>query len=94
VDPASRLRRTHPVDPSSLLSQGRPEPVGSITYDSDIGLELAQASEFAPLIIEPLKMQGVEAFGEFAVQIRMKMMPAWRAVRHPVEGLGDDQSGV
>jgi hypothetical protein len=77
-----------------LLSQGRPEPVGSITYDSDIGLELAQASEFAPLIIEPLKMQGVEAFGEFAVQIRMKMMPAWRAVRHPVEGLGDDQSGV
>ena len=55
-----------------------------ITYDSDIdrarklikqiGLELAQDPEFAPLIIEPLKMQGVEAFGEFGVQIRMKMM--------------------
>ena len=55
-----------------------------ITYDSDlekarklikgIGQELAQDPEFAPLIIEPLKMQGVEHFGEFAVQIRMKMM--------------------
>ena len=55
-----------------------------ITYDSDlekarklikqVGQELAQDPEFAPLIIEPLKMQGVEAFGEFAVQIRMKMM--------------------
>ena len=55
-----------------------------ITYDSDIecarklikkiGLELAQEPEFAPLIIEPLKMQGVEAFGDFAVQIRLKMM--------------------
>jgi small-conductance mechanosensitive channel len=55
-----------------------------ITYDSDIerarklikqiGLELAQDPEFAPLILEPLKMQGVEAFGDFAVQIRMKMM--------------------
>jgi small-conductance mechanosensitive channel len=29
--------------------------------------------EFAPLIIEPLKMQGVDALGDFAVQIRMKM---------------------
>jgi small-conductance mechanosensitive channel len=55
-----------------------------ITYDSDIdrarklikqiGLELAQDPEFAPLIIEPLKMQGVENLGDFAVQIRMKMM--------------------
>jgi small-conductance mechanosensitive channel len=55
-----------------------------ITYDSDIdlarklikqiGLELAQEPEFAPLILQPLKMQGVDAFGDFAVQIRMKMM--------------------
>ncbi|MBV9967487.1 MAG: mechanosensitive ion channel family protein [Alphaproteobacteria bacterium] len=55
-----------------------------ITYDSDIerarklikgiGQELAKDPEFAPLIIEPLKMQGVEHFGDFAVQIRMKMM--------------------
>jgi small-conductance mechanosensitive channel len=55
-----------------------------ITYDSDIerarklikqiGLELAQDPDFAPLIILPLKMQGVDAFGDFAVQIRLKMM--------------------
>jgi small-conductance mechanosensitive channel len=55
-----------------------------ITYDSDIerarklikqiGLELAQDPDFAPLILQPLKMQGVDAFGDFAVQIRLKMM--------------------
>jgi moderate conductance mechanosensitive channel len=55
-----------------------------ITYDSDIerarklikqvGLELAQDPEFAPLILQPLKMQGVDALGDFAVQLRMKMM--------------------
>jgi moderate conductance mechanosensitive channel len=55
-----------------------------ITYDSDIdrarklikqiGLELAEDPEFQPLIIEPLKMQGVDALGDFAVQLRMKMM--------------------
>jgi small-conductance mechanosensitive channel len=55
-----------------------------ITYDSDlekarklikqIGLELQKDPEFAPLILEPLKMQGVENLGDFAVQIRMKIM--------------------
>jgi small-conductance mechanosensitive channel len=55
-----------------------------ITYDSDIekarklikqiGLELAEEPEFKPLILEPLKMQGVDAFGDYAVQLRMKMM--------------------
>ncbi len=55
-----------------------------ITYDSDIekarklikqiGKDLAADPEYAPHIIEPLKMQGVEQFGEFAIQIRMKMM--------------------
>jgi small-conductance mechanosensitive channel len=55
-----------------------------ITYDSDIdlarklikqiGLDLAKDPEFAPLILQPLKMQGVDAFGDFSVQIRMKMM--------------------
>jgi small-conductance mechanosensitive channel len=55
-----------------------------ITYDSNldlarklikqIGLELAEDPEFAPLILQPLKMQGVENLGDFAVQIRMKMM--------------------
>jgi small-conductance mechanosensitive channel len=56
----------------------------NITYDSDlekarklikqIGLELQKDPEFAPLILEPLKMQGVENLGDFAVQIRAKMM--------------------
>jgi moderate conductance mechanosensitive channel len=55
-----------------------------ITYGSDIdrarklikqiGLELAQDPEFAPMIMEPLKMQGVDALGDFAVQLRMKMI--------------------
>jgi moderate conductance mechanosensitive channel len=55
-----------------------------ITYDSDIdkarklikqiGLDLQKDEEFAPLILEPLKMQGVDALGDFAVQLRMKMM--------------------
>ena len=55
-----------------------------VTYDSNlekarklikqIGLDLAKDPEFSPLILEPLKMQGVENLGDFAVQIRMKMM--------------------
>ena len=55
-----------------------------ITYDSDlilakklikqIGQELAKDPDFAPLIIEPLKMQGVDQLGEYAVKIRTKMM--------------------
>ncbi len=55
-----------------------------ITYDSDIsmakklikqiGKELAADPEFGPKFIEPLKMQGVEKFGDFAVEIRVKMM--------------------
>jgi small-conductance mechanosensitive channel len=55
-----------------------------VTYDSDlnlakklikqIGLDLAKDPELGPLIIEPLKMQGVDQLGDFAVQIRAKMM--------------------
>ncbi|MCB2040345.1 MAG: mechanosensitive ion channel family protein, partial [Rhodoferax sp.] len=55
-----------------------------ITYDSDlekarklikkIGQDLAADEEMGPNILEPLKMQGVEQFGDFAIQIRMKMM--------------------
>ncbi len=55
-----------------------------VTYDTDlekarklikkIGQELAEDPELAPHIIEPLKMQGVEQFGDFAIKIRMKMM--------------------
>ncbi len=54
-----------------------------VTYDTDlekarklikqIGQELAKDPEYAPHIIEPLKMQGVEQFGDFAIKIRMKM---------------------
>jgi moderate conductance mechanosensitive channel len=56
----------------------------SVTYDTDldrakkiikqIGAELAQDPEFAPNILETLKMQGVEQFGDFAIQLRMKLM--------------------
>jgi small-conductance mechanosensitive channel len=55
-----------------------------VTYDSNldlakklikqIGKDLAADPEFASKIIEPLKMQGVETFGDYAIQIRMKMM--------------------
>jgi hypothetical protein len=56
----------------------------SVTYDTDldkvkniikqIGKELQADPELAPHIIETLKMQGVEQFGEFAIEIRLKMM--------------------
>ncbi|MFI5015244.1 MAG: mechanosensitive ion channel family protein [Hyphomicrobiales bacterium] len=55
-----------------------------VTYDTDIekarkivkkvGQELATDPELAPGILQPLKMQGVQAFGDFAIQLRMKMM--------------------
>jgi moderate conductance mechanosensitive channel len=55
-----------------------------ITYDSDmgkvkkiikqIGKELLEDPELGPKFLEPLKMQGIEQFGDFAIQIRMKMM--------------------
>ena len=55
-----------------------------VTYDTDlakvkkiikeIGKELQADPELAPFILETLKMQGVEQFGDFAIQIRMKMM--------------------
>ena len=54
-----------------------------VTYDTDldkakklikkIGQQLAEDPEFAPKILEPLKMQGVEQFGDFAIQLRIKM---------------------
>jgi small-conductance mechanosensitive channel len=55
----------------------------NVTFDTDldqakkiikqVGKELLADPEFAPNIIEPLKMQGVEQFGDFAIQLRMKM---------------------
>jgi small-conductance mechanosensitive channel len=38
-----------------------------------IGKELAADPELAPNIIEPLKLQGVQAMGQFAMEVRMKM---------------------
>lgn len=55
-----------------------------VTYDTDlekvrklikrIGAELAADPEMGSNLLEPLKMQGVEQFGEFAIRIRLKMM--------------------
>jgi len=55
----------------------------SVTYDTNldqlrkiikqIGKDLAQDPEFAPHIIETLKMQGVEQFGDFAIEVGLKM---------------------
>lgn len=55
----------------------------TITYDSDvdkarkivkkIGLDLAKDPEFAPSIIEPLKMQGVDQFGDTGMLMKMKL---------------------
>ena len=55
-----------------------------ITYDSDldkarklikkIGQDLAQDPALAPDILETLKMQGVEDFSDYGIQIRLKMM--------------------
>ncbi len=55
-----------------------------VTYDTDlekvrkiikeVGKELLANPEYAPHILETLKMQGVEQFGDYAIQIRMKMM--------------------
>jgi moderate conductance mechanosensitive channel len=55
-----------------------------VTYDSDldkakkiikqIGKELSADPEFAPHILQPLKMQGVGEFADFAIQLQMKIM--------------------
>jgi moderate conductance mechanosensitive channel len=56
----------------------------TVGYDTDIekarklikklGLELAEDPEFAPHIIEPMKMQGVQNFGDYGIELRLKMM--------------------
>ena len=55
-----------------------------VAYDTDldrarklikqVGKDLAADPELAQHILEPLKMQGVEQFGDYAIQLRMKMM--------------------
>lgn len=39
----------------------------------EVSRELMSIEEFRPNIIEPLKMQGVEQFGDFAITVRMKI---------------------
>lgn len=39
----------------------------------EVSKELMAIEEFRPNIIEPLKMQGVEQFGDFAITVRMKI---------------------
>lgn len=56
----------------------------NVDYDTDIekarkiikkiGQQFAEDPEFAPHIIEPLKMQGVQNFGDFGIELRAKMM--------------------
>ncbi len=58
--------------------------VMTVTYDSDvelarklikkIGQELAEDPEFKASTIQPLKMQGVDSFGESGIVLRMKLM--------------------
>ncbi|MFD1792411.1 mechanosensitive ion channel family protein [Ochrobactrum teleogrylli] len=55
-----------------------------VTHDSDvelarklikkIGQELAEDPEFAADTIEPLKMQGIDSFGEYSIILRTKLM--------------------
>ena len=54
-----------------------------LTYDTDldkvkkiikqIGRELQADPEFGPQIIDTLKMQGVEEYGDFAIKVRLKL---------------------
>ena len=58
--------------------------VMTVTYNSDvelarklikkIGQELAEDPEFKSSTIQPLKMQGVDSFGELGIVLRMKLM--------------------
>ncbi len=55
----------------------------NVTYDSDVelarqlikkvGQELAADPEFAADTLQPLKMQGVDSFGDFAIVLRLKL---------------------
>ncbi|MHC1549918.1 mechanosensitive ion channel family protein [Phyllobacterium sp. K27] len=55
----------------------------TVGYDTDVemarkiikrvGIELAGDPEFAPWVIEPIKMQGVQEFGEYGIVLRMKV---------------------
>jgi small-conductance mechanosensitive channel len=56
----------------------------NVTYDTDleamrklvkkVGKDIAEDPEMGPNIIEPMKMQGVQKFGDYAIEVRIKMM--------------------
>jgi small-conductance mechanosensitive channel len=56
----------------------------NVGYDTDvekarkivkkIGQQFAEDPEYAPHFIEPIKMQGVQNFGDYGIELRMKMM--------------------
>ena len=79
--------------------------VMTVTYNSDvelarklikkIGQELAEDPEFKASTIQPLKMQGVDSFGEFGHRAQDEADDqARRAVRHQAQGFRDDQEGL
>ena len=70
-EPEPRLGDRQDDDRRDLRHRSRQ---GAARSSSRSASELAADPEIAPNIIEPLKMQGVEQMGEFAVQIRLKMM--------------------
>jgi small-conductance mechanosensitive channel len=73
-----------------------------VTYDIDLdrarklikklGAELAEDPEYTRHIVEPLKMQGEEQSGDYALQVRCKTTT--RAVREPAQGAGAHQANL
>jgi len=63
-----------PSDYSITAYDGALVVLDAIMRVVESGKELTEDPLLAPHIIETLKMQGVEQFGDFAIQIRLKMM--------------------
>ena len=77
----------------------------TVTYDSDvelarklikkIGQELAEDPEFAASTIQPLKMQGIDSFGDSGIVLAMKLMTKpGEQFGIKRRGLCDDQAGL
>lgn len=62
------------IDKMTLGSTTAPILIWANVLSKKIGRALNDDPEFAPHILEALKMQGVDAFGDFAIQVRLKMM--------------------
>ncbi|MBX5011506.1 mechanosensitive ion channel family protein [Rhizobium lentis] len=68
------LNRDWTIDKISLNVKYDTDLVKAKKVIKQIGQTLLENPEFAPHIIETLKMKGVEQFGEFAIEIRLSMM--------------------